>query len=227
MASTLLLVHSPLVGPSSWRPMRDIAREAGRRVICPDLTTVAGASAPQWRHLVQLATEAVVGCEDVVVVGHSGAGVVLPEIGARLEGRLRAPVFVDAVVPPPTGEHRSSPELIDLLDARSVDGWLPQWLDWWPEEVVTTLVPSPTDRAELRDDMPRLARSFYDGPVPVPDGWTNGPCTFVQLSAAYDVEYRDAQTLGWPTASLDGNHLSIFTDPVKVWTTIDDLASRW
>jgi len=44
--STLLLVHSPLVGPSSWRPLDEVARGRGFDVIRPDLTGVADAEAP-------------------------------------------------------------------------------------------------------------------------------------------------------------------------------------
>lgn len=224
--STLLLVHSPLVGPSSWRPIDEVARSRGFDVICPDLTGVADADTPQWQHLVDMSVRSVVGRSDLVVVGHSGAGAVLPPIAERLGDRLRALVFVDAVVPPAEGEHRTSQGLLDLLDDKAVDGRLPKWLDWWPPEVVAELMPSPEHHAEVRADMPELHRSFYDDPIPMPSGWTTGPCAFLKLSTAYDSEYSHVGGLGWPRANVDGNHLSIFGDPAAVLDAIETLLDK-
>lgn len=222
-APTLLLVHSPLVGPSSWRPLADVARDRGIDAVRPDLTGVAEAVSPQWQHLVDVAVRSAVGPSGVVVVGHSGAGAVLPAIGERLGRRSRALVFVDAVVPPVEGEHRSSPGFLEFIDDKAVDGRLPRWLDWWPAETVNELVTSPADREELRADMPRLHRSFYDDPVPVPPDWAGGPCAYLELSAAYDEEYDQAGELRWPRTSIDGTHLSIFSDPSGVLDAIETL----
>lgn len=222
----LLLVHSPLVGPSSWRPLDQMARARGLDVQRPDLTRVAEAASPQWEHVVDLAWRAAEGHSDVVVVGHSGAGAMLPAIGERIGDRLRAMIFVDAVVPPAEGAHRTSEQLLDFIDGHAVDGRLEKWLDWWPTEVVDQLVPSPRDQAELRDDMPQLSRSFYDDAVPVPAGWATRCCAYLKLSAAYEDEYEMAAGFGWPRSEIDGTHLSIFTAPDAVLTAIEDLASR-
>jgi len=78
----------------------------------------------------------------------------------------------------------------------------------------------------LLSDMPRLHRSFYDDDIPVPDGWSSGPCAYLQLSPAYHDEFRRAKELGWPTAILDGTHLSIVTDPEVVLAAVHDLAEQ-
>lgn len=224
--STLLLVHSPLVGPSSWRPLDEVARGRGFEVIRPDLTGVTDADAPQWQHLVDVAVSSVVARSDLVVVGHSGAGAVLPAIAERLGDRLRALVFVDAVVPPAEGEHRTSQGLLDLIENKAVDGRLPKWLDWWPPEVVAELMPLSEHQAEIRADMPELHRTFYDDPIPVPRGWTTGPCAFLKLSTAYDDEDSQASRLGWPRATIDGSHLSIFGNPAAVLDAIETLIDK-
>jgi pimeloyl-ACP methyl ester carboxylesterase len=224
--STLVLVHSPLVGPSTWRPFEDTARAAGLDVVRPDLTGVDDAGRPAWHHLVDTTVEAVSDRSGLVVIGHSGAGAVLPAIGHRLADRVRTLVFVDAIIPPAVGEHRASEPFLDFLDDIVVDGLLPQWLDWWPPDVGTSLVPSPTDLDELRADMPRLHRSFYDDPVPVPPDWTSGPCAYLRSSPAYDDELRRAGEFGWPTATTDGSHLSVFTDPAAVFAAVRSLVRR-
>ena len=223
VSSTLVLVHSPLVGPSSWRPLADVARARGFDVVRPDLTGVVDADLPQWRYLVETAVDSTHGHDDLIVLGHSGAGAVLPELGRRVQDRLRAVVFVDAIVPPAVGVHRTSEPFSRFLDDKMVDGRLLPWLDWWPPEVVAELVTSPQQLEELRSDMPRLHRSFYDAAIPVPEGWSAGPCAYLQLSPAYDDERRAATAFGWPAAVIDGTHLSIYTDPSAVLAAVEQL----
>jgi thioesterase domain-containing protein len=76
---------------------------------------------------------------DVAIVGHSGAGAFLPAIASRLEGRVVSLLFVDAVVPPPSGVHETPARLRTLLDQQTVDGRLRRWLEWWPDDVVSEL----------------------------------------------------------------------------------------
>lgn len=192
----------------------------------PDLTGVVDAPSPQWRGFVDEAVQAGEGRSDLVVVGHSGAGAMLPLIAERVGARLRAVIFVDAVVPPPEGAHTTSEQFLAFLDEKSERGRLPKWLDWWPPEVVNRLVPEAAARDELSADMPRLPRSFFDDAVPVPPDWSTGPCAYLKLSAAYDTEFADAGRLGWPRSSIDGTHLSIYTDPAAVLDAIEDLANR-
>lgn len=224
--ATMLLVHSPLVGPSSFRPLDDVAHDRGVDVFRPDLTGVADADAPQWQHLVDVAVSSATGRSELVVVGHSGAGAVLPAIAGRLGDRLRGIVFVDAVVPPAEGDQIASRELLEFIDDKAVDGRLPKWLDWWPPNVVDELLPSPAHQAEIRADMPQLRRSFYDDPIPVPPGWARGPCAYLRLSAAYHHEYDRAEALGWPRTSVEGTHMSIFSDPSVVLDAIERLLGR-
>jgi len=80
VSSTLALVHSPLVGPSSWRPFTNVACARGFDVIRPDLTGVVDAERPQWRYIVDTAVDSTSDRKELVVVGHSGAGAFLPAI---------------------------------------------------------------------------------------------------------------------------------------------------
>ncbi len=217
----VLLVHSPLVGPSS---MARLAHAAGHTALLPDLTGIADRSPPRWPWYIEAAIEAA-GDRDVrAVVGHSGAGVALPQIGLRLGAPL---VFVDAVLPPASGAHRASSGLLELVAANTGhDGRLKPWLDWWPAETVERLVPEPPDRAELRADMPRLPADFYAEPVAVPDGWTTHPSGYLRLSAAYDHELNEASERGWPSRSLDGTHLDPFTRSARVLEAIEELRAE-
>lgn len=221
MVWSLLLVHSPLVGPSTWAPTASELRSRGIHAIVPDVTPAAAASRPRWETFVDLAARAAADLPGpVAVVGHSGAGPLLPAIGEQLGQRLQALVFVDAVVPASSGVHRTPPHLLAQLDEHVVDGRLERWLDWWPEDVTAELVPDPAQRDSLRREMPRLPRALYDRDLPLPDGWSAWPCAFVRLSEAYDDDLAEASARGWPTVELDATHLSPCTHPTPVASAI-------
>lgn len=222
----LLLIHSPLVGPSSWRPLEKTARDRGFDVRRPDLTSVAEARSPKWRLFVDLASQSASEHSEVVLIGHSGAGAMLPEIAARIGNRLQSVIFVDAIVPPIEGTHTTSQQFLTFLDEKVVGDTLPQWIDWWPPEAIDAMIPNRRDRNELRHDMPRLPRSFFDETVPVPQNWSTGPCAYLKLSPAYEREYIDVRQMGWKHSAVDGTHLSIFTDPAAVLNAIGGLVAQ-
>ncbi|HEX2029190.1 MAG TPA: alpha/beta hydrolase [Nitriliruptorales bacterium] len=226
MANSFLLVHSPLLGPSSWAATAGVLVDRGCEVAVPGLTGVAEAAPPLWQRFIDGATMATERLQaPIVVVGHSGAGAFLPAIAEHLGDRLSALVFVDAVVPPHGGAHETPSALQSLLDEQTVDGRLRRWLDWWPEDVVGQLLPDPSERELLRRDMPQLPRSYFDEAVPVPDDWSRRPCAFLKLSHAYQAEYVEAGARGWTRQKIDGNHLSILTEPARVVDAIEALSA--
>ena len=223
---SLLLVHSPLLGPSSLARLADAATSAELPVALPDLTSIAKSANPHT-DFCRIAIEA--GRElgnPPLVVGHSGAGAFLPAIGSGI-GTVASLVFVDAVVPPVEGTHRTSPAMLKMLDSVTDGGVLRRWIDWWPEETVAGLLPNEKDRAELAADMPRLSRSFYDVDVAVPQDWSQARCVYLMLSDAYEAERRDAAERGWPTASMDADHLAPHTQPERVLCELLPLAGRF
>lgn len=225
----MLFVHSPLVGPSTWRPVA--RRSAGTTdVRVPDLTTISRSGPPYWRTFVHEAVAAVSAAEEnVFVVGHSGAGVYLPLIGQRLGTRLAGLVFVDAPVPPQSGVHRTAPDLEALLDEQTQKGILRKWWDWWPADALSAAIPEPALRETLRAEMPRLPRALYDEAVPIPDGWSDWPCAYVKLSDAYDADAAEAARRGWPWTAVKGHHLTLVTEPdlilAAITSMIDTLSS--
>lgn len=225
--SSLLLIHSPVVGPSTWQPIAARARDQGAAVAIPDLTSVLdGGPGPLWSRFVDTAiTSAVELHAPIVVCGHSAAGALLPRVGDALGSRLGHMVFVDAVVPPVQGSHVTPARLKELLDQHTNAGVLGPWLDWWDDEVLEALLPDLSQRTILRADLPELPRSYYDEEIPVAEGWSTWGCRYLRLSPAYDAELERARGLRWPTASIDGTHLSIFTHPGLVLENIRSLVT--
>src|SRR5690242_9890568 len=95
--TALRLVHSPLVGPATWEGVADELRARGHDVVVPSL--LAAAPRGDWRACV----DAAAGPGATVLVGHSGAGPLLPQIAARCDPAPECLVFVDAGVPPARG----------------------------------------------------------------------------------------------------------------------------
>ena len=118
-----VLVHSPVVGPATWRWVAEALTAAGHDVVVPDLRWAALSGQPA-----AVVSEAVAECpiDTDVVVGHSGAGLFLPAIANSLSSRARPRlVFVDAIVPDCEGEALLDPGVVDLLRPAAVDGVLP------------------------------------------------------------------------------------------------------
>jgi hypothetical protein len=72
-----LLVHSPVVGPATWRWVADALESRGHTAAVPDLVDAASTGDPA---AFARAAAAATSGEEVIVVGHSGAGSVLPVI---------------------------------------------------------------------------------------------------------------------------------------------------
>ena len=228
---TLLLVHSPLVGPRSWEPTANEMRARGRQVVVPSLVEAVALAPPRYEAM----ATAVHGAHSrsratgrAVLVVHSGAGSLVPSIVDRMPDLIDGVVFVDATLPH-SGQawfDRAPPEMSEqlrgLVDA---DGFLPPWHAWFPAEVVRDLVPDAKIRTGLIAEMPRVPLAYFAEIAPALDAWTKQPCGYVQLSGAYDSAAAQARSGGWPVAHHEGHHLSAVTEPREVTNAILRLAN--
>jgi len=142
-----LIIHSPLVGPSTVAPLAETLEARSWTTHVPDLRA-AVASAARFGRAVASAANSV-----DVVIGHSGAGAFLPGAAAAAGGATA--VFIDAVVPPALSPFSPSPQLSQLLDTLVVvDGVLPPWHEWWPTAVLAELVPDAELRGRITAEIP-------------------------------------------------------------------------
>lgn len=226
-ASFFVLVHSPLVGPSTWQPVARELERHDRVALVPCLVDVARAPAPQWRHVCRVVmTSTAHITRPVILVGHSGAGLLLPTIADALSCPVAAMLFVDTFLPPPTGTVALlPPELLDELRARARAGVLPPWSRWFGEDAMRDLVADDALRARLEADMPHLPVSYFEGEPPVTEGWDRRPCAYLLLSEEpYSAAAADAKARGWPITALpNADHLSPVTDPKTVTGSLLDL----
>ncbi len=223
-----VLVHSPLVGPGTWSP---VARELERRrhqAVVPSLLGPAGAPPRHWRDCVEAARDAVGTPSDpIVLVGHSGGGLLLPVIADAVAAPVSRLICVDSGVPASTGETPLvPPPFLDRLRPLAVGGMLPPWSTWWGEDELRGLVPDEALRAALAREMLSLPLAFFEQRVPSPAGWDRVPCAYLLISDAYREAATEAGERGWRVEEITGaQHLHIAVAPEAVTDVVIRLAA--
>ena len=216
---TVVLVHSPLVGPSTWSATAEALRRNGFRCEAPDMTRVAAAGPPYYPKFAEAAADALGSSGDpVVLVGHSAAGALLPAIADVVGDRTRSVVFVDALLPHPALSwfDTAPPALRGQLLGMVSHGLLPPWNEWFPPGVLEELVPQPALRREFVAEIPRLPVGYFEEPAPVTSAPGTRRCAFLRLSAAYDNAANEAEDRGWWVIRKDWDHLRMLTAPEAV-----------
>jgi pimeloyl-ACP methyl ester carboxylesterase len=215
---TAVLVHSPFLGPASLRPLADALAAHGHPAVLLDLRPSV-VSAPVHQVLVGAFADAM-GEEEltgqVVLIGHSGAGPLLPAFADALEDVVTGLVFVDAGLPTPGRSWRDTvpASLYAELKAVSREGQLPRWQRWFEPDPLVELVADEELRAEIADEAPEVPVAFLKELRPDVD-WS-GPAGYVALSAPYAADADAAAGLGWPVRRLESHHLAPATDPDPV-----------
>jgi pimeloyl-ACP methyl ester carboxylesterase len=214
-----VLVHSPLVGPSTWSLVARELQRRGHQVVVPSLLGPARTPPRSWRHCVEAVRDAVRTLSDpIVLVGHSGGGLLLPAIGDVVNAPISCLIFVDSDVPVREGETPLAPApLLDRLRKLAVDGMLPPWSSWWGEDLMRRLIPDEALRAALIREIPSLPLAYFEQRIPSSAGWDRRPCAYLLLSDAYIGAAIEARQRGWRVEEIIGaQHLHIAVEPKAV-----------
>jgi hypothetical protein len=221
------LVHSPLVGPTTWRPVAVALTARGHRAVVPALTRVLDGPAPYFPALANAVAEGLADVDEpVVLVAHSGAGPLLPAIGDALARPAAAAIFVDAGLPHPGRSwfDTAPAELAAHLRGLARDGMLPPWHEWFPPEAVTELVPDRTMRDAVVGELRPIPVAFFEEAAPISPAPPADRCAYLLLSDAYTDAAREASALHWPVAHHPSDHLAAYTDPDGVTEKLLTLA---
>jgi len=218
----LVLLHSPLVGPATWRAVAPLLQARGHDVAVPDLMPIMAEDGPYYPALAEAAAAAIT--DPAVLVVHSGAGSLVPAI-ASLEA-VRSAVFVDALLPHP-GESWFGGvpgQLCARLRGLAKDGKLPPWHAWWPKGAMERLLPDRTAGAAFLAEQTELPVGYFEEPAPeIP---LTTPSAYLQLSEAYTPDADAAESAEWPVLRLNLNHLGMLTHPQPVADAILLLAEQ-
>ncbi len=213
LVPSFTLVHSPLVGPATWSRVGEELSATGHHVAIPSL--VGAASTGSWNACVVAAVAGACAADRLhVLVGHSGAGPLLPVIASLIEPRPDLLVFVDAGVPP--REHAAvlmPQQFLDHLRTLTSDGQLPKWSDWFGPARMESLLPNRAERNAIVAELPTLPLAYFEESVPMPSRWTDFACAYILLTDSYRQDAEEARVRGWPVVELPGNHLDIVNRP--------------
>jgi hypothetical protein len=231
MRPVVVLLHSPLTTAAAWGELPVRLRARGWDVSAPEVADdevppYAGryvATAAQFLagHLGEL---------QCVLVGHSGAGPLLPQIGFARQA-AQAPVagylFVDAMLP----RVAQASTRLDLLRVQDVTtasllsehlesgGTFPDWTD----ADLSGQIRDPQLRARVLAALRPRGLDFFAEPLPLPEDWPDAPAGYLQLSAAYDQPAATARLRGWPVRALASHHFAAVTEPDLVADEVDAL----
>src|SRR5512138_1187962 len=110
MNEVYVLIHSPLVGPLTWKLVAEQMRQRGIDIIVPTLIDSADSTEPFWKqHAESAAALHIPQDRPDILVAHSGACPLLPVIRQSLANPVNSYVFVNAGLP------RNDASRLDLM----------------------------------------------------------------------------------------------------------------
>jgi pimeloyl-ACP methyl ester carboxylesterase len=228
-ASPLVLIHSPNVGSMTWQLVADVLRSRGVRVVTPVLSRTEEGPRPYWaRHAGEVvsAIEASGGDDAPVLVGHGGAGPLLPSVRPRIERRVCGYIFVDSKLP------RDGASRLDLLEDQRAAALFravaeDRLLLTWSYEELAGVIPDDSLRRRFVGELEPFPLAVYEEPLPVFASWPDAPCGYLRLSGAYAGQADQARRARWPTIELDAEHYHMLVDPVSVADSLLRLVDQW
>jgi len=222
MGPTLILIHSPFLGPATWQATARALEGGQRRVHVPSLLAVARSAPPFWPAGVEAILKSAAD-EPVILVPHSNAGLYVPAVVEALGDQIRGVVFIDAALP--GVGHYTTPDFLRRLAI--ADGLLPPWTSWWDEADVDALFPDAQIQAEVKGEQQRMPLAYYDHLPPAPHDWSAPRVGFIWFGPPYDKGAAQAAKRGWPTVHLPGGHLQMLKDPDAVAAAVLHMVSDW
>ncbi|OEU97038.1 alpha/beta fold hydrolase [Streptomyces oceani] len=224
----LALVHSPLVGAETWQRVAGALRARGHETIVPSLTEVFRGPGPYYPRLTAAVVDEIDRYADggrVVLVGHSGAGALLPAAARATAEAVEGLLYVDALLPHPgrCWFETAPEEMTAQLRGLAEDGLLPPWNEWFPPGTVEELLPDPDTRARFCAELPRLPLAYFEETAPEVPGVPVFGSAYLRLSEGYADENARAERAGWRVAQHPSHHLAMLTEPAEVSARLAEL----
>lgn len=228
MNHAFLLIHSPLVGPFTWRGTADALERKGFKALVPHLTNDQHTSqsyAKQHIQAIQAAYTEHLNNQAVILVAHSGAGALLPLAGPAV-GKPAGYIFVDAGLP---HHNKSRLDLFPPSEAanfrrNAVGGFIPLW----SEDTLANVIPDPNIRHTFVSEFKPVPLALYEEKIDVPEDWPDAPCAYLSFShsTSYAEDIAYAQQHGWPHIELPGYHFHPLVKPGETADALIALAGQ-
>ncbi len=228
MDALIVLVHSPLVGPFTWSLVVQHLQATGFYTLVPALTDSGETPPPYWQQhtkSVQQALASIPQERPLVLVGHSGAGSLLPIIAQTARHPVQAYIFVDAGLPHPNQSQldemeTSVPAFAQELRKSLTSG---ERFPHWSDEDLSGDLPDGLARQQMLAEVQPRSLSFFEEVMPVVAGWPDAPSGYLLFTQGYRRFLEQAQRAGWPSRTLHAGHFHMLVDPVAVATALVEL----
>lgn len=226
-----VLIHSPLVGPLTWKL---VAKEMQLRdvdVIVPALVDSPDSKESFWKQHSESVAKALAELPRdsyLIFIAHSGTGPLLPVIRESLENPVKAYLFVDAGLP------RGGATRLDLMQSED-SNWAKEFQEYlegggrfpnWSSEDLREILPDDEVREQMVAEIHPRGLDFFSEPIPVFEGWPDAPCVYILFSEPYKRAAIEARHFGWPTYKLEGGHFHMLVDPKTVTDLIVNSVNR-
>jgi pimeloyl-ACP methyl ester carboxylesterase len=222
MERLVILVHSPLVGPFTWSLVAQHLRaDVGWDVLAPTLSDSGHTPPPYWQQhaaSVQRALAPIPRERPVTLVGHSGAGPLLPAFARASRHPVTAYLFVDAGLPHPGHSHLDEMEASNPAFAHELRRQLAtgeRYPNWNDEDLREDLPDGHMRKRMLVELQPRPLGYFAEVMPDVPE-WPDAPSGYLLLSEGYRPVLEHAQAAGWPSRIFHAGHFYMLVDPAAV-----------
>jgi hypothetical protein len=236
---TVALLHSPLTGAAAWGRLPNLLRASGTEAVV--VSVVEDDAAPYAARFVASAARQVAALapdpgDAVLLVGHSGAGALLPQVGyARRAAHLPVGgyVFLDASLPRggvPVSrlgamEADEPAFAAELSAALAAGGRYPTWT----EDDLRADAPDVAERRGLLASLRPRGLDYFSEQLPAlpanPD-WPDAPCGVLRTSPGYELAARLADGRGWPVVRRDLGHFAALADPAATCVALVELIAR-
>jgi hypothetical protein len=226
-----VLIHSPLVGPLTWKLVADEMRQRGIEVVLPTLVDSPDSKEPYWKQHAESVAQALTQLPrdtSVTLVAHSGAGPLLPAIRKSIANPIHTYLFVDAGIP-----HNGATRL-ELMNSEDSD-WAKEFQEYlegggyfpnWSVDDLQEIIPDESLRAQMIAEIHARALDFFTEPIPIFEGWPDAPCVYILFSEPYKRAAVQARESGWLTYELEAGHFHMLVDAKAVTNLIIEAVNK-
>ncbi len=228
MNTLVVLVHSPLVGPFTWSLVERSLQASGFDVLVPALIDIGKTPPPYWQQYAESVRQSLASVPEerpLVLVGHSGAGPLLPALAQAAQHPVQVYIFADAGLPHPGRSQldemeASVPEIAQELRQLLASG---KRFPDWSEEDLSEVIPDTHIRRRMLAELQPRGRDFFEEVMPVVHEWPDAPAGYLLFTEGYRHFLEQAQRAGWPSHTFQAGHFHMLVEPDKVAATIVEL----
>jgi pimeloyl-ACP methyl ester carboxylesterase len=231
MDSLIVLVHSPLVGPFTWSLVAKPLQAGGFDVLVPTLTDSGETPPPYWQQhaaCMQRVLASIPQERPLVLVGHSGAGSLLPVLAQAARHPVKAYLFVDAGLPHPGQSQLDEMEASVPAFAQELRQLLAsgERFPHWSDEDLREDLPDGRVRQQMLAQLQPRSLSFFEEVMPEVPGWPDAPSGYLMFTQGYRHFLEQAQSAGWPSRTFHAGHFYMLVDPIAVAAALVELMQQ-